>query len=219
MGILPVSSSAKARGRRRRRKALHVILRRVQAQPSEVVLMRHGETEWSRDGKHTGHTDVPLTEPGRRQAQAVGAALKERRFALVLTSPLARAAETCRLAGFGDVAEVRDELREWDYGAYEGRTTVEIREEVPGWTLWRDGVPDGEKIDEVAARMDRLIAELRSVQGDALLFAHGHVLRVLAARWLGLGPEAGALFALDAASISVLGYERETSVIRLWNQR
>jgi probable phosphoglycerate mutase len=169
--------------------------------------------------KHTGRTDIPLTEIGRRQAQAVGAALRERQFELVLTSPLSRAAETCRLAGFGDVAEQRDELREWDYGAYEGRKTVEIREEIPGWTLWRDGVPEGETIDEVAARVERLIAELRSLQGDALLFAHGHVLRVLAARWLGLEPQAGALFALDPASVSVLGYERETSVIRLWNQR
>jgi probable phosphoglycerate mutase len=191
----------------------------VQAQESEVVLVRHGETEWSRDLKHTGRTDIPLTEIGRRQAQAVGAALRERQFELVLTSPLSRAAETCRLAGFGDVAEQRDELREWDYGAYEGRKTVEIREEIPGWTLWRDGVPEGETIDEVAARVERLIAELRSLQGDALLFAHGHVLRVLAARWLGLEPQAGALLALDPASISVLGHERETSVIRLWNQR
>lgn len=191
----------------------------MQAHASEVVLVRHGETEWSREWKHTGRTDVPLTELGRRQAQAVGAALQERQFELVLTSPLMRALDTCRLAGFGDVVEQRDELREWDYGAYEGRKTVEIREEIPGWTLWRDGVPEGETIDDVAARMDRLIAELRSVQGNALLFAHGHVLRVLAARWLGLEPQAGALFALDAASISALGYERETSVIRLWNQR
>jgi broad specificity phosphatase PhoE len=191
----------------------------VQTNAPEVVLVRHGETEWSRDGKHTGRTDVPLTELGCRQAEAVGAALEERRFALVLTSPLSRAAETCRLAGFGDAAQQRDELQEWDYGAYEGRKTVEIREEVPGWTLWRDGVPGGETIDEVAARVDRVIAELRSGQGDALLFAHGHVLRVLAARWLGLEPQAGALFALDAAAISVLGYEREISVIRLWNQR
>ena len=181
--------------------------------------MRHGETEWSRDGKHTGPTDIPLTELGRRQALAVGAALQDRRFALVLTSPLSRALETCRLAGFGDVAGQRDALREWDYGAYEGRKTVEIREEIPGWTLWRDGVPEGETIDDVTARVDRVITELRSAPGDALLFAHGHVLRVLAARWLGLEPQAGALFALDAASISVLGYERETSVIRLWNQR
>ena len=191
----------------------------MQTDTLEIVLVRHGETEWSREGKHTGRTDVPLTELGRRQAEALRAALKGRPFSLVLTSPLARAAETCRLAGFGDVAEPRDELREWDYGAYEGRKTVEIREEIPGWTLWQDGVPDGETIDEVAARVDRLIAELRSVQGDALVFAHGHLLRVLAARWLGLEPQAGALFALDPASISVLGYERETSVIRLWNQR
>jgi broad specificity phosphatase PhoE len=191
----------------------------VQVDAPEVVLVRHGETEWSRDGKHTGRTDVQLTELGCRQAQAVGAALRGRRFAVVLTSPLVRAAETCRLAGFGDVAQQRDELREWDYGAYEGRKTVEIRQEVPGWTLWRDGVPEGETIDDVAARVDRLIAELCSVQGNALLFAHGHLLRVLAARWLGLGPQAGALFALDAASVSVLGYERETSVIRVWNQR
>ena len=194
------------------------MLRDVQTDAPEVVLVRHGETEWSREGKHTGRTDVPLTDHGRRQAQAVGAALGERRFALVLTSPLARALETCRLAGFGDEAVLRDELREWDYGAYEGRRTVEIRTEVPGWTLWRDGVPEGETIDDVAARVDRVIAEVRSAPGDALFFAHGHVLRVLAARWLGLEPQAGALFALDPASISALGYERETSVIRLWNQ-
>jgi broad specificity phosphatase PhoE len=184
-----------------------------------VVLVRHGETEWTRDGKHTGRTDIALTDRGRRQAQAVGVALEGRPFALALTSPLSRALETCRLAGFGEVAEQRDELREWDYGVYEGRTTIEIRKEVPGWTLWRDGVPEGETIDEVAARADRVIAELRSVQADALLFAHGHVLRVLAARWLGLEPQAGARFALDPATISALGYERETSVIRLWNQR
>jgi len=190
----------------------------VQGNTPEVVLVRHGETEWSREGKHTGRTDIPLTERGRRQAQAVRSALQGRPFALVLTSPLSRALETCRLAGFGDVAELRDELREWDYGAYEGLTTIEIRKEVLGWTLWRDGVPEGETIDEVAARVDRVIAELRSAPAASLLFAHGHVLRVLAARWLGLEPRAGALFALDPASISVLGYERETSVIRLWNQ-
>jgi broad specificity phosphatase PhoE len=191
----------------------------VQADASEVVLVRHGETEWSRDGKHTGRTDVPLTARGRQQAKAVGEALRRREFALVLTSPLSRALETCRLAGFGDRAVSREELMEWDYGAYEGRTTAEIRRERQGWTLWRDGVPHGETIEEVAARIDRVIAELRVVDGDSLLFAHGHVLRVLAARWLGLEPHAGALFALDPASVSALGYERETSVIRLWNQR
>jgi probable phosphoglycerate mutase len=184
---------------------------------SEVVLVRHGETEWSRDGKHTGWTDVPLTEKGRLQAGVVGDALRERHFERVLTSPLSRAAETARLAGFGDVAEQRDDLREWDYGAYEGLKTAEIREERPGWSLWRDGVPDGESADQVGARADRVIEELRSLDGDALVFAHGHLLRVLAVRWLGLDPQDGRLLALDPATISVLGYERETPVIRLWN--
>ncbi len=183
----------------------------------EIVLVRHGETEWSRDGKHTGRTDVPLTETGRRQAEALAAALGGREFARVFTSPLARAAETARTAGFGGRAEERDELREWDYGAYEGRTTLDIRRERPGWTLWRDGVPDGETAAEVAARVDRLLEDLRSIDGDVLVFAHGHLLRVLAARWVGLGPESGSLLALDPATISVLGYERETPVIRVWN--
>jgi broad specificity phosphatase PhoE len=182
------------------------------------VLVRHGETEWSRTGRHTGRTDVPLTEHGRRQAEAAGDAFREREFALVLTSPLGRALETCRLAGFGDRAQPRDELMEWDYGAYEGRTTADIREERPGWTLWHDGVVDGETVDQVGERADRVIAELRSLDGDALLFAHGHVLRVFAARWLGLEPDAGRLFALDPATLSTLGYERETAVIRLWNR-
>ena len=185
---------------------------------SEVVLVRHGETEWSLGGRHTGRTDIPLTERGRLQAEAVGAALMGREFALVLTSPLGRAAETCRLAGFGDRAERRDELMEWDYGDYEGRTTPEIRVERPGWSLWRDGVPGGETSEEVGARVGRLIAEARSAPGDVLLFAHGHLLRVLTARWLGLEPAEGRLFALDPATLSILGYERETPVIRLWNQ-
>ena len=184
----------------------------------EIVLVRHGETEWSRSGRHTGRTDVPLTELGREQARAVGEALRGRHFALVLTSPLGRALETCRLAGFGDRAEQRDDLMEWDYGAYEGRTTVDIREEHPGWTLWRDGVPEGESIDEVAARVDRVVTKLRSLDGDTLLFAHGHVLRVLTACWLELDAEAGRFFALDPGTISTLGYEREKPVIRLWNQ-
>ena len=182
------------------------------------MLVRHGETEWSRAGKHTGRTDVPLTEHGRLQAEAVGAALRDREFALVLSSPLSRALETCRLAGFGERAELRDELMEWDYGAYEGRTTSEIREQRPGWTLWRDGVPDGETVEQVGARVDRVLDEMRSIEGDALLFAHGHALRVLTARWLGLDPDAGRLFALDPATMSTLGYERETPVLELWNQ-
>jgi broad specificity phosphatase PhoE len=184
----------------------------------EVVLVRHGETEWSRSGRHTGRTEVGLTEHGREQAEAVGAALRDRHFALVLTSPLGRALETCRLAGFGDRAVQRDELMEWDYGAYEGRTTAEVREERPGWTLWRDGVPEGETVEQVGERVDRVLDDLRPLDGDALLFAHGHVLRVLTARWLELDPDAGRLFALDPATISALGYERETSVIQLWNE-
>jgi broad specificity phosphatase PhoE len=190
------------------------------ARPPEIVLVRHGETEWSRTGRHTGRTDVPLSELGRQQARAVGAALRGRRFAVVLTSPLARAEETCRLAGFADVAERRDELQEWDYGAYEGRTTADIRTERPGWSIWADGVPEGETADDVGARADRVLAELqaRLDNGDAALFAHGHLLRVLAARWLDLAPSEGRLLALDTASVSVLGYEREAKVIRLWNE-
>jgi broad specificity phosphatase PhoE len=185
----------------------------------EIVLARHGETEWSRSGKHTGRTDVPLTEQGRQQSAALGMALRDRRFSLVLTSPLSRAVETCRLAGFGDVAEERDDLMEWDYGAYEGRTTAEIREERPGWTLWNDGVPDGETAAEVGARADHMIEELRPAAGDCVVFAHGHLLRVLAARWIGLEARDGRLFALDTATISVLGYERETATLRSWNLR
>jgi probable phosphoglycerate mutase len=190
----------------------------IVADSGEAVLVRHGETEWSRTGRHTGRTDIPLTERGRQQAEAVGAVLRARRFALVLTSPLERAAETCRLAGYAEAAERRDDLMEWDYGAYEGLKTVDIRAERPGWTLWRDGVPDGETAADVGARADRVIAELRSVSTDAAVFAHGHVLRVLAARWVGLEPEAGELFALDPATLSVLGYERETPVLRSWNE-
>jgi broad specificity phosphatase PhoE len=181
----------------------------------EVVLARHGETEWSRELKHTGSTDVPLTEKGKQQAQRLGEALRGRQFALVLASPLSRALETARLAGFDP--ELRDELREWDYGDYEGRRTAEIREQAPGWTVWTQPVPNGETIEEVGDRVDRVLQEIRSVEGDVLLFAHGHVLRVLAARWLELPPAGGRLFALDPATLSTLGYEREQPVMRLWN--
>lgn len=184
----------------------------------EVVLVRHGETVWSRNGQHTGCTDILLTDEGRRQSERLGDSLRGRRFALVLTSPLQRAAETCRLAGLGDVALLREELMEWDYGAYEGRTTPEIRAEVPGWSLWRDGVPGGETAADVGRRVDRVIAEIGAVDGDVVLFAHGHVLRVLAARWIGLPPTEGRLFALDPATTSILGHERETPVIRRWNE-
>jgi broad specificity phosphatase PhoE len=181
------------------------------------VLIRHGETEWSLAGRHTGRTDVPLTERGRDEAVRVGTALRRWRFAHVFTSPLTRARDTCALAGLGESAEERDDLVEWEYGAYEGRTTDEIRLERPGWTLWDEGVIAGETVEQVGVRADRVIAELRVIVGDAAVFAHGHVLRVLAARWVGLRPAAGALLALEPATISVLGYERERAVICSWN--
>jgi probable phosphoglycerate mutase len=183
----------------------------------EIVLVRHGETEWSRDQKHTGRTDVPLTETGREQARLLAKALQQWRFSRVLSSPLGRARETCELAGLGARMELRDELMEWDYGAYEGRTTRDIRTERPDWSLWRDGVPEGESAAHVGARVDRIIDELRASQEDVAVFAHGHVLRVVTARWLGLPPTEGRLFALWTATISVLGYERETAVIVRWN--
>jgi broad specificity phosphatase PhoE len=185
--------------------------------PSEIVLARHGETEWSRDGRHTGRTDVPLTEKGRRQAQLLRHALAEWTLDEVLSSPLERALETARLAGLADVVTTTDDLLEWDYGDYEGITTAEIRQTRPGWYLWRDGCPNGEDAAAVGRRADRVIAEIEAVEGAVALFAHGHVLRVLAARWLGLGPEAGALLALSTGTLSVLGYERETRVVRRWN--
>lgn len=187
-------------------------------EPYEIVLVRHGETEWSRSGRHTGRTDIPLTEEGRRQARAVGVVLRDRRFALVLTSPLSRSVETCELAGLGDESAEDEDLMEWDYGAYEGRTTNEIRAERAGWSLWRDGVPEGETVEQVRERVDRVLVKVRGAGGDVALFAHGHLLRAFTARWLGLEPSAGRLFALDPATISVLGFERETSVIRLWNE-
>jgi probable phosphoglycerate mutase len=183
----------------------------------EVVLVRHGETEWSRGGQHTGRTDIPLTEDGRRQSEHLGARLGQRRFVLVLTSPLERAADTCRLAGLGAEAEVRDDLMEWDYGRYEGRTTSQIHTEAPGWDLWRDGCPGGESPADVSMRAERVIAELQPLTADAAVFSHGHLLRVLAARWLGMPPEAGRSFSLATATVSILGYERETPVISLWN--
>jgi broad specificity phosphatase PhoE len=183
---------------------------------SNVFLVRHGETEWNVTLQHTSTTDIPLTDDGRRKAELLGARLAGREFAVALTSPLQRAAETATLAGFPQ-AERTDDLMEWYYGDYEGRTTVEIRNEQPGWTIWTGGAPGGETAEEVAARVDRVIARVREANGDALLFSHGHVLRVLAARWLGLEPQAGRLFQLRNASISVLGYERETAVIEQWN--
>jgi probable phosphoglycerate mutase len=184
----------------------------------EVVLVRHGQTEWSLSGQHTGNTDIPLTEEGKRQAQALGARLSQWRFARVFTSPLSRALETCRLAGLGDRAEVTEDLVEWDYGHYEGLRTADIREERPGWDLWVDGVMGGETVEEVGRRADRVIEAARSADGDVALFAHGHILRVIGARWIGLPPSDGRLLALSTASISVLGWERERPVLERWNE-
>ena len=184
---------------------------------SQIVLVRHGETEWSVSGRHTGNTDIPLTDAGRRQAEVLGARLGTWTFARVLSSPLRRALDTCRLAGLDDRVEITDDLREWDYGDYEGRRTVDIRKERPGWTLWTGGVPGGEAVEDVGRRADRVLAEARTAAGDVALFAHGHVLRVLGARWIGLAPDAGARLGLSTATVSVLGWERETAVIHRWN--
>ena len=184
---------------------------------NQIVLVRHGETEWSVSGQHTGNTDIPLTDAGRRQAEAMGARLAPWTFARVLSSPLSRALETCRLAGLGEVAEVTDDLREWDYGDYEGRRTVDIRKERPGWTLWTDGVPGGEAVEDVGRRVDRVLDAARDAGGDVALFAHGHVLRVLGARWIGLAPEYGGRLKLSTATLSVLGWERETPAVERWN--
>jgi broad specificity phosphatase PhoE len=184
----------------------------------EIVLVRHGETAWTRLRKHTGgRTDIPLTDAGRRQAELLRARLAGRPFERVLTSPLSRARETCDLVGFGAQAEVRDDLREWDYGAYDGRTTAEIRAEVPGWDRWRDGYPLGESAADVGRRADRVIAELLELTADGIVFAHGHLLRVLAARWVETDAAAGARLGLGTCTVSALGFERETRVIWLWN--
>lgn len=185
---------------------------------SEIWLVRHGETEWSTAGRHTGRTDVPLTEAGREQARALRTILGERRFALVLTSPLMRARETCELAGYGGMCRPLEDLREWEYGDYEGRTTAAIRKEKPGWTVWSGGVPHGESIEHVGARARAVLKLIESSAGDVALFSHAHFLRILAAVWLGLPPVDGKLFRLDTASVSRLGWERETRVILTWNE-
>lgn len=183
----------------------------------EIWLIRHGETAWSLSGQHTGRTDLPLTAAGEQRAREVGRYLAGRHFALVLTSPLTRARETCRLAGYGDVAQIEPDLREWDYGDYEGRTSAQIQESVPGWTIWTAPVPHGETIQQVAARASRVIERASGAGGDVALFAHGHLLRILTACWLGIAPDGGRFFALSAGSLSVLGHEHETRVISQWN--
>lgn len=178
--------------------------------------MRHGETEWSRDGRHTSTTDLPLTAEGERVARSLRDRLAGVDFGLVLTSPMQRARVTADLTGHGD-AEVDGDLVEWGYGAYEGRTSAEIREEVPGWTIWSGPTPGGETAAEVTERLDRVVDRLRGVEERALVFGHGHALRALTARWLGLPVTEGRLFRLDTATLSRLGYERETRVILAWN--
>jgi probable phosphoglycerate mutase len=185
-----------------------------------LYLARHGETAWSATGQHTGLTDLPLTERGERQAQQLGPRLDELSVAKVFTSPLQRAARTCELAGFGRVAEVDPDLVEWNYGAYEGLRTEDIRRERPDWRIFRDGCPRGETLVEIGARADRVIARVRAIDANVLLFSSGHILRILTARWLGLEPAAGRFFLLSTASLSALGYEHDRSepVIRLWDE-
>jgi broad specificity phosphatase PhoE len=181
-----------------------------------VVLVRHGETAWSRAGRHTGRTDLPLLDEGVRQAEAVGVRLRAFAFAQVWCSPLTRARETCRHAGLGDHATYEPDLMEWDYGDYEGRRTVDIHRERPGWDLFSEGVPHGEHFDDVAARVGRVL-ERFPVDGDVAVFAHGHLLRVLAARWLGLGHAVGRALLLSPCTVSILGRDRGAPVIALWN--
>jgi probable phosphoglycerate mutase len=187
---------------------------------SVVYLARHGETAWSLSGQHTGRTDLPLTERGERNARALGERLRGLTFAKVFASPLQRAVRTCELAGFGRAAEIDPDLVEWNYGQYEGRRTAEIRAERPDWQQFRDGCPGGESPDQIGARADRVVSRVRAVKGDVLVFSHGHFLRVLAPRWLGLDAAGGRYFLLDTASLSALGYEHHPTepVIRLLNE-
>jgi broad specificity phosphatase PhoE len=184
--------------------------------PQEIWLIRHGETAWSLSGQHTSRTDLALTSDGERRAGALRGFLAGKNFSLVLSSPMKRALDTARLAGL--VAEICNDLREWDYGDYEGLTTAEIQKTVPGWTVWSGEIPNGETAGQLAERADRVIGRVEATAGDAALFSHGHFLRVLAARWIGLGAHGGASLALSTGTVSVLGYERATRVIRLWNR-
>ena len=185
--------------------------------PHEIWIFRHGETAWTLSGQHTGRTDIPLTDGGRREAAMLASKLHGRSFALVLTSPLARAFETCRLAGYGDVAQRCDDLMEWDYGADEGRRKDEIRAERPGWSIWKDGVRGGETIEQVAERARRVLARAESTAGDVALFAHAHLLRILTACWIELPPQNGRHFDLAPATIGVLARKDGDPVIRKWN--
>lgn len=185
----------------------------------QVYLIRHGETEYSLSGQHTGVTDIALTENGRKVAGRLVPVLAVETFAMVLTSPLRRARETCELAGLGDRAEIDPDLLEWNYGDYEGLTPAQIHAQTPGWMIFRDGCPGGEIAAQVGARVDRLITRMRAVEGNAALFGHGHLFRVFAARWLGLPPEGGCLFMLDPATLNILSYYRGIPAVKQWNTR
>ena len=192
---------------------------------TELWLIRHGETEWSVEGRHTGRTDIPLTENGREQAAKLGRYLAGTKFVAVLRSPMLRARETCEIAGFGNVATVDQGLMEWDYGVFEGRTSKEIQTEIPDWSVWKDAIVGGESVEQVGARADGVIARVLAGAGPSTddvvrvaLFAHAHILRILTARWIGLEAREGCRFALGTGSVSVLGFEKETRVIRSWNR-
>jgi broad specificity phosphatase PhoE len=184
---------------------------------NELWLIRHAQTEWAEAGRHTGRTDIPLTDGGRDAARALRERLAGHPFTTVLVSPLSRARETAELAGLGECAQLREDLLEWDYGDYEGITTPEIREGRPGWYLWDDGVPNGEAAADVAARVDRIIDEVLQLEGDVAIVAHGHLLRVLAARWLEQPPAFGGRLVLQTGAVSRLGFEREVRALRAWN--
>jgi probable phosphoglycerate mutase len=187
------------------------------ATPAEAVLIRHGETTWSRSGRHTGSTDLPLTGNGRRAAQELAPHLASMPLSLVLCSPLQRARQTCELAGLGEAAQLEPDLREWDYGEYEGLTHAQIDAVAPGWIVFRDGCPGGETPAQVAERVDRVIRRVRAMEGRVALFAHGHLLRLLAARWIGLEPAQGARFLLDTATISLLSHYQGIPALKRWN--
>jgi broad specificity phosphatase PhoE len=185
----------------------------------QLWLIRHGETEWSLSGAHTSRTDIPLTARGEERALKIRDYLAKHKFSLVLQSPMLRARQTCKIAGYGDVAQVEDNLKEWDYGVYEGRTTAEIRKEQPDWSIWGYAPPpEGEPVEHVASRAEQVIERAVKSGGDVALFAHAHILRILAATWIGLAPRGGSLLALGTGSVSTLGFERETRVISTWNR-
>jgi broad specificity phosphatase PhoE len=185
--------------------------------PTRVVLARHGETAWSKAGRHTGRTDIPLTDLGREQATRLRVALAGRTFSRVLSSPLGRALDTARIAGFGDRVELDPDLREWDYGVFEGRTRADIAREIPGWTVWTNPIDGGESLAELAERADRVIAAMLPIGGDVLMFSHGHFLRVLAARWIEAAALTASRLELSTGTISELGWEQDRRVVEIWN--